>query len=350
MKKLFFVFGLLVIFKLPAQNEGSLGEYVKLGIEDANVLIKAYVKPASDILIFEMGQPSISFTLEKKFSLSVQTWGLVTPTRFRTYDVESLNLQTVEPKDQNNRFAQTLTGDTLSVRLVSKKKDLFGNPAFSFDTPEGSGYPLIPMPYLNIDFQAERNTGLSLGFIPYVELPVVELKIMMIKSGVRQNVLKWFSFLNRDRFDWNIYVNYGFFYGYKKLDVQPGLINLNAHLINNQSGPYDNQRLQIFYHALSLASGLVYKMKHTGVFVNFGINGGFSQIKLLGNYPVYQADPSGIFSVTASDITDPIDLMDNHFQFFNQTGFYWKGEHWFFTVQGELGKYSGGSFGLGYQL
>ncbi len=349
MKKLALLIILIWSLHGNAQTD-SPGEFIKLGVEDANKLTRAYIKPASDIIIFSLNRHYYTpFQTEKKFAVSVRLTALVTPEKFRTYDVEALNLQTVEPEDPAHRYGPTLTGDTIGVRLVSKKKSIFGQPAFAFVTPGGTGHPALALPYINLTYQA-RHTHVHLGFVPYIHLPVAKLNVFMLKAGVQQNLLKWWQILDPGRFDWSVNFNYGFMYAGRKLSVKPGLAYINASLNNQQSGDYDNQRLDINYHAWSIATAWAYKTEKWRFYTALAIGGGISTLKLRGTYPVYLSDPSGFFSIVATDLTDPLDITDTHFQVFNETGVRLDFKHFFLQLQGDLGTYTGGSLLTGYKF
>ena len=338
-----------------AQFYGTSAEYIKLGIQDANTLIKAYTHPANEILLanmYESPYEAFSNGGKLKFRIGINTIYLMAPSYARVYNLNDLDLKTVEAGDPDNAYAQTILGDSLkSVRIVSKKKDLLNRPLFSFDSPRGTGYGGVVLPYIHVSVLAGKNTNFHAGIIPLVKVPTTDLNVFMFKAGIQQNLLKWFSVLDKNRFDWTLNAVYGYFHGYEKLNIRPSGITVSGSLSGSHNGPYDNQRLLLNFQAFSLSTHIAYHLtSKINIFGGLGFGGGIAGIDLKGRYPVYESDPTGFFSVNAADIDDPLFIRDPSFQAFGEAGLSFNWKRFYLQLQGNPGKYYGGSVALSFQF
>ncbi len=351
--------GILLIWSiltlgLFAQETGQTGNLIKGGVADGNKLVDAYTRPLNKALIFSLGQMDYTGFVRnhgRRFSVGLQTVYLMAPRSERTYNLNDLNLETLEPEDPDNAEAATILGDSLLQNtLVSKKKDLFGRPLIKFKTPGGSGYAGFPLPALNLSY---RTTAWSahFGLIPLLPVPTTDLKIFMLRGAFDFNLASKLDFIDAGKSAWDVGVAYGYFHGFSHLDVRPdGVITL-FNPTGNHNGPYDYQRLLIDYHSFSASTHYArFLGKHWQVFAGLNAVFGTSSLQLKGKYPVYLTDPMGGVSITATDVEDPLDIQNSYGGIFVQTGLRADWKHWALLVQANLANYSGLSFRLSYKL
>ncbi len=354
MKKIYFFFLGFLTLHLSAQYYGNSAEYIKLGLEDANTLIGAYTKPANQILIQSLsGGQYVAFNKNghKRLSIGLQAIYLQTPASLRTYNLNDLPLQTVEAEDPNDADAQTILGDSLkTVTIVSKKKDLLGRPLFSFESPKGSGYPGVVLPFLSVHYTVGKHGVAHFGFIPLVKVPTTDLNVFMVRLGYQQDLLQWFHWLDDDKFDLSLSLTYGYFHGYEDLDITPEGVHVNVSMTGSHTGPYDNQRFLLDFHSAGLGTHFGWHAnKILTLYAGTNLSAGSASLQLKGRYPVYQSAGS-VVSVVATDIDDPLNVQDSAVLFGFESGVYFDWNKVNLHLGINFGKYTGGQFALAYKF
>ncbi len=346
----FLIFLMAGIFRSPAQDAGTL---IQGGLSDGNKLVKAYLAPLNKAILFGLGQNNYqSFSLDDNhhWSLGLHTTFLMAPPEERVYDVNQLGLETLEAEDPHNSIAQTVLGDsTQYIYIQSKRRDLFGRPLFKFKSPTGYGFPGVPVPYFNLAYSGQSATY-SLGFIPPLPIPTTGMTVYLLKGNAQWNL---FSLLGWEsgRNEWSAGLQYAFFHGMSRLDVKPDNVYTYLTVTGNLSGPYDNQKLLIDYHSLSVSTYLAHHLgRRWKIFAGGGITGGISFIRMKGIYPVYSSDPTGNFSIVAEDVEDPLDISQEAAQWYLEGGIRADWKRFYLQLQGDYGQYYGGALQLGYKF
>jgi hypothetical protein len=225
----------LGFLSLYAQETSSTGNLIQGGIEDGNKLVDAYISPLNKAIIFGLGQYNFAgFSEKRSFSLGIKTGFLIPPGADRTYHINNLGLETLEAENPADDEAQTVLGDSTSyVKIVSKKKDLFGNPLYSFKSPRGSGYPGVPLIYLDLNY-ATSEWSVSAGLVPFVTVPTTDLNVFLLKLNYNYNLagVIWGNSQNRQ---WAVGGGISYFHGFSRLDVQPSGVTVNVSFSWNHS-------------------------------------------------------------------------------------------------------------------
>ena len=354
MKKLINLFFIIISFQSYSQYLVDTGALIQGGVEDGEKLVEAYIKPLNKAIVF--GLSDVNYSKIKKddkyhLELNVKLAYISIPQKDWTYDVTKLNLKNFEPKEADKVMAQTVFGDSLkSITLVSKDKDLLGRPLIEFDTPTGSQKSAMPLPFAGATFRL-KYTNLTLNFIPYVPIPDSDFKVGMMGGAVQQDLGMFVKALRDKTYGISLQGGGAYLYGNSHLDIKPNGITSPVTPTGHTTGPYDNQEINIAYTSINFAAYFNYNLgKHLDFFAGAGYNMGSSSIKVEGRYPVYTSDPSGMGSVVAEDIDDPLDIYNN----FNRTKFDfgvrgdWK--HLFFQVNYSPDAYGGLGFNIGYKM
>ncbi len=354
MKKIFVFFVAIFFLNLRAQYYGNSAAYVKLGLEDANTLIKAYTQPANQILIQSLsgGQFTVfNKNGHKRLSIGLQSIYLQAPSSLRTYDLNALSLQTVEPEEPDNAEARTILGDSLkTVTIVSKKKDLFGRPLFSFESPKGSGYSGIILPYLTMNYYLGKYGVAKFGFIPLVKVPTTDLNMFMLRAGYQQDLLQWFDWFDDEKYDLSVSLTYGYFHGYEHLNVTPEGVHVNVSMTGSHTGPYDNQKFLLDFHSVGLGTHFGWHANEIlTLYAGTNLSVGSALLQLKGRYPVYES-AGGLISVVATDIDDPLNVQASAVLFSFEGGVYFNWNSVDLRFDLHLGKFAGGQLSVGYKF
>jgi len=354
MKKIFVLLFWLVVSGIYAQNLLNTGALIQGGVEDGNKLVEAYVKPLNKAIVF--GLSDVTYTKIKKeqkhrLLLSVKLAYIGIPEEDLSYDVTKLDLKHFEPKDAGKIMAQTVLGDSLqSITLVSKEKDFLGRALIEFNTPTGSQKSGIPLPYLGATFRL-KYTNLSFNAIPYVNIPDSEFKVGMLGGGIQQDLAMFIKSLRDKSFGISIQANAAYLYGHSDLDIQPGGITSPITISGSTPGPYDNQEINISYTSFNLGAYVDYDLtKHFSVFAGAGFNAGSSNIKVTGTYPVYTTDHTGLLSVVASDVDDPLDISNTFSREKFELGVRGDWNRFFVQLNYNMATYGGIGLNLGYKM
>ncbi|HHB77865.1 MAG TPA: hypothetical protein ENK85_01375 [Saprospiraceae bacterium] len=291
-----------------AQKLVGVGKMVQGGVADGEKLLDAYLLPVNRAMIVGLNNSGFSGAYdsedEHRFSLSLNMSLISVPTADKTFNVNDLALESVEPKEPTHSIAQTAFGDSTSIKLVSK----FGIGSvryFSINTLEGSEQNALPLPYLQATYRPGKGT---IGFqvIPPVILPKSDIRVWLAGANFYENMEGVLPFMEALPFD--IYFGGGVFIfkGHSKLDVEPGDVKVNLPITNDTKGPYDNQELKIGYTGFYGTAYATMKINIFTPFVGIGFNSGSSTFDVIGTYPVYAKSPGSFIGIRAKDVENPI--------------------------------------------
>ena len=288
-------------------------DFVQASISDGEKLTKAYLTPLEHVMAFANSDGNINFTTsDKKFSfnfgLSVST--VSTFGKDKTFNVNTLGLEKVEPSDPNNTIAQTFFGEGTSIGLQTK--DTYKSPTLPFgyteepiavfQTAEGSGIGLLPLPVLSASVYA-YGTHLAVSGLAKINIPETNGDIYSIGFSLQHNLGEFIQPITNLPFQISILS------GYQKtnlnyfLDIKPDETRTELSLQDN--GPYDNQVLTINTFAIPIEVIISKKISDFNFYGFMGYSFQKSSVALKGNYPIYLADPTDSFKVLVEDITDP---------------------------------------------
>jgi len=351
------ILAIIILFNLSnyAQEVGDSGSLIQGGLDDGQKLLKAYLTPINKAIVF--GLSDVSYTKfrdeneSRKLSLALKLAYIPIAEEDFTYDVSKLGLELIEAKDPTKTIAPTVFGDSINtIRLASKKKDLFNRPLFEFDAPTGGQTTAMPLPYLGINYRL-TTTNIAVNFIPYVKIPTSDLKVGMLGISVQQDIALFIEGLKDKPFSISVQGSSALLYGNSKLDVKPDGVYVPVTLNGSTPGPYDTQEANIFYTSTQLGAYFDYTIaKRFTIFAGAAYNTGSSRLLVTGNYPIYAEDSSHIAAVVASDVVDPIDIEDS----FNRTKYElgaradWK--KFYLQLNYNIATYGGVGFNLGYKM
>ena len=304
-------------FQLNAQYFVSTGDLLQGGVDDGIKLINAYILPANKALMVGVNNADFvrtNYNDKKRINISLRTVFISIPEENLTFDVLDLNLQKIIANDPNNTIAQTIFGDSTEFIILDSKDSTLDftvippayKPLFSFNTPKGSGLNIAPAAYINLGYKLFY-TNVSIGFIPYMKVPKSDANISLLNINIQQDMAMFLKFLRDKPFQFNISAGYYKFYAHADMEIKSDAV-VNFSLTPSPAGNYDNQEIKININSLFFAGTFSFNiLKNLMIFAGYGYNTGNSRAQILGTYPVYGKDPTGIFSVTLDNITDPMD-------------------------------------------
>jgi hypothetical protein len=145
------------------------------------------------------------------------------------------------------------------------------------------------------------------GFIPWITIPKSDVRVVLYSLSIQQDLAMFLPFLREKPLSVSVLGGYYHFYAHANLDVQPQDVAFTMPFTNNATGPYDNQEVKIDYNSVFVSGAVSYNIKNFTFYGLIGYNTGTSHVQVLGNYPVYVADPTGLGKMTLEDVVDPMD-------------------------------------------
>lgn len=147
------------------------GEILRAGADDANVLLKEYLKPfgggfGADLNSgwFTSAKPLDKFGFELLATVSAS----LVPEKDRLFNVSALNLKTVNllrgPNQTPTAFGENEI-ETSTLGTVVENEEIF-----SFVMPEGSGYHFVPAPMAQFSLGLPGNSQISIRYTPAITI------------------------------------------------------------------------------------------------------------------------------------------------------------------------------------
>lgn len=313
LKSILFLFLAITIAPpLQAQLFDS-GQILRAGTEDANLLLKEYLKPFGGGFGADLNSGWFSSAKPLKkfgFDLRVTAAASFIPPKDRFFDVTQLDLNTVRrlegPVETPTAFGdeniQTSTlGATYFNSETNQREELF-----SFDMPEGSGYHFVPAPMAQFSFGLPGHTQVTLRYTPTITIESeYEFNILGIGGMVGLNPLLFNDTLPID------------------LSLQAGLMDLNANA-HFEVRPKDDTDVENSYpdsnwdgqgvefdtktFATNLLAGKQFSA--LSLFAGVGYQYASTKIKTYGSYPIVVPNDN-----SSSEQTQEIQSVDDPINF-----------------------------------
>ncbi len=375
MKKNTFLISLFLLFSayIPAQTLINTGNLLQGGIDDGVIMINAYITPLNRSIMVGMNN-SYYNTLynddnEKRFSFSITSSFINIPTEDQTFNINSLGLKNIAA-DPHNSIAQTIFGDSSTIILYSRDSILDQSQIPGGGNGGGGGFPLKSVNTVDsvASYTLNSISGSDIHMLP---LPTLNFTYKFNFGNISAQVLPYFS-TNTTIFSWGLNweqdlsliipplqnkklkatvgIGYYNFYLRNHLEVNPDGVTVPYSLDGEPTGPYDNQELKMKYSSIYFNATLAYSIRNITIWGGTGYNIGFSNVKILGTYPIYSSDPSGNASVSLTDIDDPMDESDSFSRLRASLGARLDLDMLYFQTNYTIGAYGGLGIAIGIKF
>ncbi len=310
MKKLILV-AFLSFLLTGAHSQSKVVDFLKGGKDDASKLIKAYLEPYAFALGDGLNNGWYNSAETHKifgFDLSVNVSAIQIPEDAKSFNINSLGLVNMKVASGNG-IAPTVAGKDEQGPLV-QVNDSQGKSMLQFNTPEGLGLDIVPVPMAQIGFGLLPHTDVIGRFVPEMKYDNSgdEMKLGFWGAGVKHNFLEWMPFLKNLPFDAAIFGSYSEVNAQSELSFTAADYGSDPNISVTFTNA-DNQFLKV--KTTTSKYGLVLSKK-LGVITFFGGVGqstSESTIDLVGKYPIVTSNQSGGLVITnESALIDPIAL------------------------------------------
>jgi hypothetical protein len=173
----------------------QIGNFTAAGLEDAQILMKAYITPWANALGASMSGGWYNTAKVHKtlgFDLTfTMNMGFVPPSD-KTFNLDDLALSDNLVYTENT--AQTAAGKNQAGPEL--RYELSGFTLASFQTPKGTGLSFVPSPMLQIGVGLVKGTALDFRFLPEVSIGNTG-KVKLWGIGLKHDVLQWIPGLSK---------------------------------------------------------------------------------------------------------------------------------------------------------
>ncbi|MFY9152826.1 MAG: DUF6588 family protein [Prolixibacteraceae bacterium] len=307
MKKLILV--ICAIFLLQgAYSQSDVVEFLKGGKNDAKVLFQAYLEPYAFALGDGLNNGWYNSAETHKlfgFDLSVSMSAIQIPDQAKTFDINSLGLTNMTVVGGSG-IAPTVAGADQAGPLISVK-DNQGNPLVEFNSPNGSGLDVVPVPLAQIGFGLLPHTDVIGRYVPEMKYDNSgdEMKLGFWGVGVKHNFKEWIPVLSSLPFDASVFGSFSEVDAQSALSFTPddyGVNNVSVTFVNT-----DDQFLKVKTKTSKFGLIVSKKIGVLTVFGGLGQSTSESTIDLVGKYPmVTKASGPGYEITEEGALVDPI--------------------------------------------
>lgn len=304
MKKLILLF-LTGFLSITAFSQVDVVEVLKAGQKDANILARAYLNPYALALGDGLNNGWYNSAKPHKlfgFDLNVSVSAIQIPKSETTFDLNGLGLTHLTPEVAANHIAPTVAGlDERGPRVLVK--DDSGKTISSFNTPNGLGLDIVPVPMAQLTFGLLPHTDFIGRFVPEMKYDNSgdEMKIGFWGLGLKHNFKEWIPVIKALPFDASVFGSYSEMNAQSEITIDPNDFSSGDVILKA-----DNTTDQLLkFNTKTSKFGLILSKKFSvlTVFAGVGQSTSKTTINLFGKYKVTTSTGALIF-----DLTDPIDL------------------------------------------
>ncbi|MFU8813054.1 MAG: DUF6588 family protein [Balneolaceae bacterium] len=315
---LLFMLGFLVgsVQTATAQID-NIGEILRSGTADANLLLGEYIRPYSNGFGADL---NTGWNTRAKpyrtlaFDLRVSAAAAFVPNSDQRFDVRSLPLQEVEVFSTNS-ITPTAAGSDRSTGVIIGQKfqdPITGNEEtlFEFEMPSGSGFSLAPAPMIQATVGLIRDTEVALRWVPTISVPDTDARVDMIGFGIKHGINQYIPGGSLLPIDLAIQ------YGYTRFDLEVDLDERpdGDPTIRNDfdNSEWDGQQVDIESSGYTLNLLVGKNFPIFSVFGGVGIQSSNTTVVSKGNYPLVvpneDAGPGDPRSRAIESLSEPVNL------------------------------------------
>lgn len=200
LKKIILLLSSLAMISLFTQGTvqaqfGDSGDILRAGQADANLLLNEYLKPFGKGFGTDLNSGWSNTAKPYRtlgFDLRVNAAVSIVPTADRSFNVDDLVFENLErvggPAISQTAFGDDVPGSEMGVFVENPFTGL-PEEVTRFTIPEGTGYPYVPSPMVQLTVGIIKDTDVSLRFVPTVTVDDFEADLFGI--GVKHGLNQW---------------------------------------------------------------------------------------------------------------------------------------------------------------
>lgn len=309
------VFMLLVINSFQLKSQSEIVDFIAGGIGDGEKLIQAYLEPLGNGMGANLNggwynTAKVHRTLG--FDINLTLTVSIVPETATTFDVNSLNLQNFQIKEEESSILPTFAGPEGRGSTLVFQSELFDNTNLvELEVPGGVDWLYYPMPMIKAGVGLPKGFELNVRFVP--TLSFQDLSTNLWGFGVKYDVIQHFGLIDRFPF-----LNASVFGAYTRInfssnvDFQKDIYNDSEVVISGGQDHYDNQSLDIRMQGFTTSAIVSLDLPVITFFGSLGFSRAYTTVSLLGDYPMLNYEGN---TVVIEDFNNPV-----NFEFDNYSG------------------------------
>jgi hypothetical protein len=298
-------------FVQAAYSQSGVAEFLKGGKADANKLLHVYMEPYALALGDGLNNGWYNSAATHKlfgFDFSVSVSAIQVPEESKTFDISALGLTNIAVESGGN-IAPTVAGDDAPGPKLTVK-DSGGNKILSFNSPNGTGLDIVPVPMAQIGFGLLPYTDFIGRYVPEMKYNNGndEMKAGFWGLGVKHQFKEWIPVLKALPFDAAVFGSYSEVNAQSELsftaDDYGSDPNISVTFVNT-----GDQFLKVKTKTTKFGLIVSKKIAILTVFGGLGQSTSESTIDLIGKYPVVTKASGPGYEVTEEGaLVDPVAL------------------------------------------
>lgn len=306
--KLILTLAFLFILK-AGHSQSEVADFIRAGKDDATKLIQAYLNPYALALGDGLNNGWYNSAATHKLfgmDLAINVSAVMIPSSGQTFNVNEIGLSNNTRLISGSPNAPTVAGPENDGPRMGVYLD--NTEVVTFNTPQGTGFDMVPVPMAQLTLGILPKTDLSIRYVPELSFDDDEIKVGMIGGGLKHNFKESLPFLKHLPFDASVYLNFStidasgdLMFGAEEYDFEQGIS------VQNNYTQDDNQQLK--FKTKTFGYGLVVskKLSVLTVYASAGKNKSQTDIDLEGSYPFIK-DGDTFNEVVIYGETDPVQL------------------------------------------
>lgn len=314
---------LLVFASLGAKAQSEVVDFIKGGIADGEKLIQAYLEPLGDAMGANLNggwynTAKVHNTLG--FDITLTLTAAFAPETAKTFDINDLGLQNLEPEDQAFTIAPTIAGSQNQgpVLVIPHPNPESDAALLQFESIGGLDIPLYPLPMLKAAVGLPKGVEIMGRFIPNYSYE--DMSIGLWGAGLKYDFLQHIPVVNKVPF-----LNASVMGAYTSVSSSAA-VNFQKSIYEEQvehipiiggRDHYEDQEIEINMKGYTGMLLVSYDLPILTFFGGIGYSRAMTSVDLLGYYPMIsslEADQdSGQETIVLDDIPNPISLAFDNF-------------------------------------
>ena len=292
MKKLLCLF-VLAAAGMTAFAQSDVVNFIRSGKEDASKLFKAYLEPYAYAFGDGLGNGWYNSAGTHRLlgvDLSLNVSAVKIPSGSKTFNINDLGLTRTVLISPNGE-APTVAGaeeDGPELAVYLDPQDP-STEILRFNTPQGTGWDLVPVPMVQVGLGVLPNTDIVVRYVPKLSFNDDEIEIGLFGVGAKYNFIRAIPYLRHLPFDAAFFLNYSNIDASSDLTFTSADYNLGAGVpVNDTYVQDDNQELSIKTHAWNYGLIVSKKISVLTIFASVGRSSAKTDADLKGSYPFIQ--------------------------------------------------------------
>jgi len=296
MKKILSISTVLISLLLMATSAkaqvNNVGELLRSGVEDSNLLLENYLKPYTNGFGANLNtgwNNSASPYKTLGFDIRVNAAFAVIPS-----SDDFFNIAELEPQFQqiellsSSGITPTVAGESDDRAVIGR---MYTNPStgqqeelFSFELPDGTGFGYAPTPMVQATVGLIKDTDVSLRLVPTVSTPSVDGQASLFGFGAKHGLNQWIPGGALLPVDLSVQFGYTKFSFDVQTDVQPE----TGSDIYNSYDPSEWKNQEVALESSGYTANLLVgkSLPILSVFAGVGFQSSTTDVSANGSYPV----------------------------------------------------------------